>query len=539
MTWSLAILPFLYTAEAWLASYLGFHLPLRGKPARAAMDRTAWQLLLVPWLACFPSAVIIAWAATSSGRFPVEELPMTIARVAMSHIHGMLAVGPLATHLLRRDFNSAPKEGGSLGIAVMTGALGLMVFAFKDFFRDVLGPGASAYIPFPLVIMVGVTCRPPLTALFMALWCLGTTILTSMGSGPFSRPDGWGHLLELGIYNLIVCSTAYLLSVGSTRYMHQVRRNDLTMEAAGVEMWEWHAQKGLHSLSGDPASSKVRECTGDLAPLPALALLAGQAGEDPHAIPERWKQRVEPDSSTASLLMSAGRVTSRNRDGSPQRAIGMLQDLSAIKKAEEALVALGQQRAQLRSLQTRLNPHFLFNALNATRALIHLDPVKASAAVTTLARLLRANLRNTDRPLIPLAEEMRIVHDLLTVSGMRFGDRLKIRISVDPAAADALVPPMMVFNLVENALVHGIEKSSDAGTIALDAKVLDDELVLSVSNPGRLDSSYAPGVGTKDAKQRLELIFGSLGRFRMSQSSESTVLAELVIPFRDYESAHC
>lgn len=539
MSWTLAIVPVLYTAEAWLASYLSFGLPLSRRSKRSAMDRTAWQLLVVPWLACLPCAAIIGWAATASGRFPASELPTTLTRIAMSHVHGILAFGPLTVHLLRRDFNFIPGERTFVGVAAMTGALCLMVLVFTDHLRELLGLSASAYLAFPFVIMVGVACRPQATALFITLWCLGTTIFTNMGTGPFSHGESWGHLVELGLHNLIICSTAYLLSVGSTRYIHQLRRNDLTLQAAGVEIWEWNSNDGLHSVSGDRDHSRVRKCTGSLSPLPTLALLSGHPEADPGAIPERWKLRVETNDPQSDLLMSAGRVTSRNRDGTPQRAIGMLQDLSAIRKAEEALVALGHQRAQLRSLQTRLNPHFLFNALNATRALIHLDPKKASDAVTTLARLLRANLRNTDRPLIPLADEMQIVHDLLTVSGMRFGDRLQTRISVDPTAEDALVPPMIVFNLVENALLHGIEKSSEAGTIALDAKIQDEELVLSVSNPGRLDASYSPGVGTKDAKQRLELIFGTLGRFRMFQSNESTVLAEIVIPFRDYESAHC
>lgn len=505
----------------------------------------SWAWTLLPFLhaaeqrlASFPGTIITG-AATSPGLFTVEDLFVTIARIATSQIPGMLAVGLLAAHLLRRDFNSAPREGTFSGVVVMTSALALMVFTFSDFLGSVLGIRASSYIPFPLIILVGVTCRPPLAALFIALWCLGTTVLTSMGTGPFSRAGGWGPLLELGIYNLVVCSTAYLLSIGSTRYKRQVRRNALTMEAAGVEMWEWNARRGLHSHSLDEDSSRVKECIGGLAPLPALALLACGAGGDPDAIPEHWKRRLETGSSTAGLLMSVGRVTSRNRDGVPQGAIGMLQDLSAIKAAEEALVALGHQRAQLRSLQTRLNPHFLFNALNAIRALIHLDPVKASAGVTTLARLLRANLRNTDRPLIPLAEEMGIVEDLLAVAKTRFGDRLTIRISVATDAEDALVPPMLVFNLVENALVHGIEKSSEAGIVTVVAKLRDQELVISVSNPGRLDSSSSPGVGTRDAKQRLQLIFGSLGRFRMFQSNESTVLAEVIVPFRDYESAHC
>src|SRR5690606_34026405 len=115
-------------------------------------------------------------------------------------------------------------------------------------------------------------------------------------------------------------------------------------------------------------------------------------------------------------------VTSRGRDGNVLEAIGLLQDLSAVRKAEDALIALGHQRAILKSLQTRLNPHFLFNALNAIRALVYIDPNQASEAINTLSRLLRTNLRNVERPLIRLDEEIRLVSDLLSISSIRFGE---------------------------------------------------------------------------------------------------------------------
>lgn len=529
MTWSLALVPFLYTFEAWFASYLAFRLPILRRPDRSAMDRTAWRLLLVPWLACLPVAILVGWAATKSGRFPEQDVTLTIAKIGMSHVHGLIALGPLAVHLLRRDFNLATRRKNPVGLCAIAGAISMMVLAFSGFFSD-LGLSASAYLPFPLVVMVGVTCRPHLAANFMAVWCLGTTILTNFKLGPLAAFGGYGHSLELGIYNLIICSTTYLIAVGSTRFINLLRRNDLILEAAGVEMWEWDSHDGLRAESGRRERGQVQTHAGAQDPVSALAILAGHTDGSATAIPDRWKQRIEPKDQPSQLLMSCGRVLSRTREGMPQHAIGMLQDLSALRKAEEALIALGHQRAQLKSLQTRLNPHFLFNALNATRALIHLDARKASDAVTTLSRLLRANLRNIDRPLIPLLDEIESVTDLLSVSNMRFGDRLQTRISVEPDAEDAMVPPMLVFNLVENALVHGIEKTTGTGTIELDATVKDERLVLSVSNPGHLKSPFSPGVGTQDIKQRLELIFGELGKFKLFQRTESTVLAEVIIP---------
>lgn len=533
------LVPLLYPLEAWLAYHLGYRIPQLKNPDRSAMNRTTWRLMAVPWLAAIPCAILIGAAGVTFARYAAENGAMTMAKIAMAHVHGMVAFGPLVIHVLRGDFRCPAKAFSLTGVIAAIMALVLVVLAFLGFFREALGMSSTAYLPFPFVILAGIALRPPAISGFMALWCAVTAILTGAGQGPFGYGPVTGNPLELGIYNLIVCSMAYTLSVGSMRYLRQLRRTEQTLEAAGVELWEWNLRQGFHAVSGDRSGNHIRNGTAGRTPLAALGWMTGASDAGLRALDDRWKQRLKGEVPGAELMASSGRILARSRDGTPLEAIGILQDLSAIRRAEEALIALGHQRAQLKSLQNRLNPHFLFNALNAIRAMIHLNPRRASDAITTLATLLRSNLINSDRPLIRLSEEMQAVRQLLSIAAMRFEDRLRTEIEVAREAADFPVPPMIVFNLVENALVHGIERQPGAGTLGLKAYLSDDKLVVEVSNPGHLREPLKQGVGIADVRQRIELIFGASGRFSLSQSSPDVVSAEITLPASFHELAHC
>lgn len=533
------MVPLLYPLEAGLAYYMGYRLPLLREPDRSAMNRTTWRLMVVPWLAAIPCAILIGWAGLATARYAAGSGAMTIAKIAMAHVHGMVAFGPLAIHALKGDFRFPLKAFSTSGGFAAIMALAIMVLAFMGFFHETLGMSSAAYLPFPLVIMAGISLRPPAISCFLAAWCAGTSILTSAGQGPFGYGPATGNPLELGIYNLIICSIAYTLSVGSSRFVQQLRRTEQTLEAAGVELWEWNLPRGFHSISGDRSGNHLGNGTSSRPPLDALGWMTATPSGKLRSIDDRWKQRLEGGAPGAELLVSSGRILARGRDGTPLEAIGILQDLSAIRRAEEALIALGHQRAQLKSLQSRLNPHFLFNALNAIRAMIHLNPRRASDAITTLAKLLRSNLVNSDRPLIRLSDEMEAVHQLLSIAAMRFEGRLRTDIVVNREAAAFLVPPMIVFNLVENALVHGIERQPGAGTLRLEANASGEELMVTVSNPGRLMEPLQQGIGIGDILQRIELIFGAAGKFSLSQSSPDVVSAEIILPSSSHELTHC
>lgn len=141
--------------------------------------------------------------------------------------------------------------------------------------------------------------------------------------------------------------------------------------------------------------------------------------------------------------------------------------------------------AEVRALQARMNPHFLFNALNSLAALATISPREVPTAAGRLRHFLRASFDQQDRTLIPFAEELAVVRAYLDIEALRFGNRLKVEQSIDPAAIDAVLPPFSLQPLVENAIRHGIQSSANAGRLQLAAHPVEGWLEISVTDDGK------------------------------------------------------
>lgn len=203
---------------------------------------------------------------------------------------------------------------------------------------------------------------------------------------------------------------------------------------------------------------------------------------------------------------------------------------SGLRKAEAITLARGYQKAKLHSLQANLSPHFLFNTLNVIRALVYADPAKADHAITSLAGLLRRSLRTSEVSLIGLREELEQIEVLLRLARLRYHDRLQTRIQVPDHLLEVLVPPMLLFNLVENAITHGIGSLELGGMITISAGSSQEQVRISIRNSGTLDGKATRGNGTQDALQRLEMLFGGTAKFSLSQMDEKTVSADVDLP---------
>jgi hypothetical protein len=194
--------------------------------------------------------------------------------------------------------------------------------------------------------------------------------------------------------------------------------------------------------------------------------------------------------------------------------------------------------AELRALKAQLNPHFLFNSLNILRALIPQTLTQPREALTLLADLLRASLNSGHEETIPLARELETVDNYLALERLRFEDRLAVYRTIESAALAWPVPPFLVQTLVENAVKFGIATREAGGAITLDAAVKDDFLHLRILNPGTIDGvSVSTGLGLKNARSRLALLFGPSARLTLTQAAADVVAAELVVPPRSTSPA--
>jgi hypothetical protein len=176
---------------------------------------------------------------------------------------------------------------------------------------------------------------------------------------------------------------------------------------------------------------------------------------------------------------------------------------------------LAAQQAQLAALRYQLNPHFLFNALNSISALIVTQRNKDAEAMTDkLSSFLRTSLNADPAELVPLDEELALTEEYLAIESVRFGERLGIRVDCEDHACAALVPSFLVQPLVENAVKHGVARSSAPVEIAIDAKLVGGALRIVVSNcltkdeTDDLPGAEGAGVGLDNVRHRLQAVFG-------------------------------
>jgi two-component system LytT family sensor kinase len=190
--------------------------------------------------------------------------------------------------------------------------------------------------------------------------------------------------------------------------------------------------------------------------------------------------------------------------------------------------------AKLKTLQMQLNPHFLFNTLHAISALMHKDVKAADRMISRLSDLLRRALDNSETQEVPLHEEIDFLRRYLEIEQARFGERLEVRIEVDPAASNLLVPNLLLQPLVENAIKHGIEPNARKGIVQITAAREDGKLRMEVRDNGKgLGKTYDERIGLANTRSRLEQLYGENHTFRLESTDPEGVVARVVIPAVD------
>jgi hypothetical protein len=218
------------------------------------------------------------------------------------------------------------------------------------------------------------------------------------------------------------------------------------------------------------------------------------------------------------------------------------EDIAALAKLGAAVVEHVEQlrgiqmqglvsQAELRALQSQINPHFFFNALNTLYGTIDRENVEARRLVLNLSDVFRYLLRS-ERTLIEIQEELRIVRAYLEIEKLRLGPKLETDIQVDDAALRATIPMLSVQPLVENAVKHGIAARAGAGFVRLAIRAESDALSVRISNSGECDAevltSAVTGVGLANVRRRLELCYGSEASFEARAEGGVTTVGFLL-----------
>jgi two-component system LytT family sensor kinase len=205
---------------------------------------------------------------------------------------------------------------------------------------------------------------------------------------------------------------------------------------------------------------------------------------------------------------------------------------SALKSAAMA------HEAQLKMLRYQLNPHFLFNTLNAISTLVlEQNTELANRMVTKLSSFLRYSLDNDPMQKITLEQELQALQLYLDIEKVRFEERLSLQLDIEDPAKDALIPSLLLQPLIENAIKYGIARAEGGGNLSISAKVFAGDLLIEISDDGpgcELINGHIPeanGVGMANTRERLATIYGSTHSIKLSKTEPHGLTICIRIPY--------
>jgi Histidine kinase len=208
-------------------------------------------------------------------------------------------------------------------------------------------------------------------------------------------------------------------------------------------------------------------------------------------------------------------------------------------KQNQILVAqlqAGLNKGQLEALAARLNPHFMFNTLNAIMELVHTDPDGAESMLQGLSSLLRRSLDTGGPALVTVREELEFIDQYVAIQTVRFGDRLSYQAKIELPALTCPIPMMLLQPLIENAVEHGVAVSAQPSTVVLNGRVSNQSLVLSVDSPfvkGK-QTQGGFGIGLSATEARLRLVYGDQQTLNVTYDQLDRILVTIVIISNDF-----
>lgn len=192
-------------------------------------------------------------------------------------------------------------------------------------------------------------------------------------------------------------------------------------------------------------------------------------------------------------------------------------------------------QSQLQTLRVQLQPHFLFNTLNAISALALADPMQARQMISRLSDFLRLTLEERHAQQVPLSRELEFLECYLGIQQVRFQDRLVTRLDVASDTVHALVPNMILQPLVENALRHGLLDKPERGTLHIVTRRHGDDLHVQVDDDGLGLPPEGPrdGIGLGNTRTRLDMLFGGAATLELSRRADGGTRVEMRFPYRE------
>jgi signal transduction histidine kinase len=206
-----------------------------------------------------------------------------------------------------------------------------------------------------------------------------------------------------------------------------------------------------------------------------------------------------------------------------------------IEQERAAELSTQLAKTQLQALKMQLHPHFLFNTLNTISELMHHDIRAADEMMVRLGDFLRLTLDPNVSQEVTLEKELEFLKHYLEIEQVRFKDRLKVEMHIQPDTRHARVPYLLLQPVVENAIRHGISKTADSGILEISSEKENGFLHIKIQDNGRgvNQDELKEGLGLSNTKSRLEKLYGDRFQFELSSRPGSGTIVALTIPFSD------
>jgi sensor histidine kinase YesM len=202
-----------------------------------------------------------------------------------------------------------------------------------------------------------------------------------------------------------------------------------------------------------------------------------------------------------------------------------------LKEKELAMAKLVhlKTQAELQTLQSKINPHFLYNSLNSIASLIHEDADKAEDMTLKLSKLFRYSINSQQENMASIKEEIEIVNTYLDIEKVRFGDRINFMMQIAPEVKDLRIPRFLIQPLVENALKHGLNNKADHGVLQIIANRDADNISITIADNGvPFPDDINMGYGLQSTYDKLSLLYGDNYRIHISNHPQKHI--KITIP---------
>jgi signal transduction histidine kinase len=486
-----------------------------GEPVRTAMRVLGAGL---PLLFILTAVYCIALVRRQPGPPRAREGAGTRAMGALFALMLLLFIVILAVSELRGEMH--PTGYVALGSVVEVMAKSLpLIFVFVSTYYE------SRFHFFDLFVKRGLSLLVTLAAL--TIWfSLTLPLLTPLAENPAAP---W--LFAIAVLPIAAITPWLYARIGRLLDRRWLGRRYSTVEAVTLFL------AGLRSATSEAqAVARAQESLADIFQAPVVVEAGGSAGTPAFTV--RHEAPVPSVDGEPGRILLGPRASDAPYFGQDLALVRSLADVFASvlgnlrlqgrRHAEEQRaqeLSLIASRSELKALRAQINPHFLFNALNAIAGLLHRDPATADRTIEKLADVFRYTLRGSETEWATLADELEFVRAYLDVEEARFGERLHAAIDVAPAARGARVPTMIVHTLVENAVKHGAAAVRGRAVIDIRAVTADGRLRITVSDNGpgftaagaSRPERQGGGYGLVNVRERLAGHFGDAARLDVSR----------------------